>query len=92
MVNSLLGPKGSGKSPSPLRRRADNRLVRSILLGAVAVAFSIYWIGRSFDVNWADIEEYVLTSIAFVGLLIAAASVCAALFLALRKLTRRPRD
>lgn len=91
MVDSLLGPKRPGKSSSPLRRRADNRLARSIVLGAVAVAFSIYWIGRSFDVNWDDIEDYVLTSIAFVGLLIAAALVSAVLFWLVRKFIRSRR-
>ena len=73
MVDSLLPPKRSAETPPPLRRRQPNRLTRSILLGAFAVVFSLYWIGRSFAVDWTEIEQYLLTSLAFVGLFIGAA-------------------
>jgi apolipoprotein N-acyltransferase len=88
MVDSLLGPK---KTSPPLRRRLSNRLARSIMLGSIAVAFSIYWVGRSFDVNWADIEAYLVASIAFVGLFIAAAMLFAGILWVLRKIIRSRR-
>jgi len=81
MVDSLLNPRSksskhsstAGDVPAPLRRRQPNRLIRSILLGAVTVAFAIYWVGRSFDVDWAEIQLYLLTSVLFVGVFIGAA-------------------
>ena len=73
MVDSLLPPKRDPQAPGPLRRRQPNRLIRSILLGAVAVVFAVYWIGRSFEVDWAEIRLYALASLAFVGLFIGAA-------------------
>jgi len=100
MVDSLLGRRKPRQgqqedavsaepelTPAPLRRRADNRLVRSILLGTVAVVFSIYWLGRSFDVDWEALLGYAFTSLAFVALFIAAALICALLFWLLRRLT-----
>jgi hypothetical protein len=84
MVDSLLNrkkPQTDGESdaqphtpPAPLRRRTPHTLVRSILLGVVAVGFAIYWLGRSYAVDWADIRLYLLTSVLFVGAFIAAAA------------------
>jgi hypothetical protein len=82
MVDSLLNPKSSRNKdsagehreiPAPLRRRQPNGLIRSIGLGAVAVAFSVYWLGRSFAVDWAEIRFYLTTSLLFVGVFIGAA-------------------
>jgi hypothetical protein len=73
MVDSLLPPKRDPRTPGPLRKRQPNRLIRSIMLGTVAVVFAVYWIGRSYDVDWAEIRLYALASLAFVGLFIGAA-------------------
>jgi len=80
MVDSLLNRKpdqnsgaGANQTPGPLRRRQPNRLTRSILMGAVAVVFAVYWIGRSFEVDWAEIRLYLITSLLFVGVFIGAA-------------------
>jgi len=84
MVDSLLNRKPDQKrsadrelsqTPGPLRRRQPNRLTRSILLGTVAVAFSVYWIGRSFEVDWTEIRLYLIASLLFVGVFIGAALV-----------------
>ncbi len=69
-MDSLLPPeKGSERSASAARRgrRGDNRLARTILLGSVAVAFSLYWLGRSFEVSWDEMRGYLLTSLLFVA-------------------------
>jgi apolipoprotein N-acyltransferase len=99
MVDSLLNRKKSqtdGESgaqlpprPEPLRRRAPNTLVRSILLGVVAVSFAIYWLGRSYAVDWADIRLYLLTSVLFVGAFIAAAATLWVLVRVVPALIRR---
>ncbi len=99
MVDSLLNRKKpridseSGEqlppAPEPLRRRAPNQLLRSILLGVVAVSFAIYWLGRSYAVDWAEIRLYLLTSVMFVGAFIAAAAVLWVLVRLLPALIRR---
>ena len=75
--------------PEPLRRRAPNRLVRSILLGSVAVVFAIYSLGRSYDVDWSEILGYLLTSVLFIGAFIAAAALLWVVFRLLPSLLKR---
>ena len=63
MVDSLLGTKkgGAGKS------RNGARIVRTVMLGSIAVAFGIYWLARSYGVEAAELLTYLKASIAFVG-------------------------
>ena len=70
MLDSLLG-RGSRTGQA---RRA-NRLTRTIVLGAIAAGFAIYWLGRSFAVDWAELESYFVTSVLFVGVFIGAAAI-----------------
>ena len=44
-------------------------------MGALVVTFAVYWIGRSFEVDWAEIRLYLVTSLLFVGVFIGAALV-----------------
>lgn len=97
MVDSLLNrrkPRSDGAAdtppaPEPLRRRAPNRLVRTILLGSVAVGFAIYGLGRSYEVDFSEVLGYLLTSILFVGAFIAAAALLWLLFRLLPALLKR---
>jgi hypothetical protein len=99
MVDSLLNrnkPRtdgGTGEprpaAPEPLRRRTPNTLVRSILLGVVAVGFAIYGLGRSYAVDWVEIRLYLLTSVMFVGAFIAAAALLWVLVRLLPAMVRR---
>lgn len=101
MVDSLLNRKKpridseSGAqlppAPEPLRRRAPNALLRSILLGVVAVSFAIYWLGRSYAVDWAEIRLYLITSVMFIGTFIAAAALLWVLVRLLPAMIRRGR-
>lgn len=70
MVDSLLG---RGNRTGPAKRA--NRLTRTIVLGAVAVGFAIYWLARSFAVDWAELQSYFVTSVLFVGVFIGGAAV-----------------
>ncbi|MGE0622164.1 MAG: hypothetical protein AB7I04_15050 [Pseudomonadales bacterium] len=62
MVDSLLGNR-KGKGP---RSGMGARLVRSVVLGSVAVAFAIYWLAQSYGVDWRELLDYLKASIAFV--------------------------
>ena len=70
MVDSLLG-RGNRTGPA----RQANRLTRTIVLGAVAAGFAIYWLARSFAVDWAELESYFIASVLFVGVFIGAAAM-----------------
>ncbi len=67
MVDSLLPPEKGSASAQRRSRRKDNRLARTIVLGTVTVAFALYWLGRSFGVDWAEMRGYLLTSVLFVA-------------------------
>lgn len=62
MVDSLLGNR-KGKGPGS---GMGARLVRSVVLGSVAVAFAIYWLAQSYGVDWRELLDYLKASIAFV--------------------------
>lgn len=104
MVDSLLGKSKPRKqnpgepshapgttTPPPLRRPSRDRLVRSILLGTIAVVFSIYWLGRSFDVDWQELLGYAATSFGFIAVFIGAALLFALLIRVLRGVTGKAR-
>lgn len=76
MVDSLLGTKkgAAGKSRNGLR------IVRTVLLGSIAVAFGIYWLARSYGVDPQELLGYLKASLAFV-LFFALAGVLAGLVL-----------
>lgn len=88
MVDSLLGPKKSAGSLVAGRRRRGNRLARTILLGALAVIFSLYWLGESFGVDWSEIRGYLLTSLLFVAVPMVFAVFGAMLYMAAKRLCR----
>lgn len=71
------------------RAAAGARLTRTILLGALAVVFSIVWLARELGLERADLLGYLWASILLVGGLTLAGSVAGGLFWLLRRLTRR---
>lgn len=75
MVDSLLGRKSG-----TVRSRIGARLVRSVVLGSVAVAFAIYWLAESYGVDWRELLGYLKASLAFV-LFFALAGVLAGLLI-----------
>jgi hypothetical protein len=62
MVDSLLGNRKAGTA----RSRFAARLVRSVVLGSVAVAFAIYWLAESYGADTRQLVEYLKASAAFV--------------------------
>jgi formate hydrogenlyase subunit 3/multisubunit Na+/H+ antiporter MnhD subunit len=83
MVDSLL----DGKSSSRPFRRGGGRLLRTILLGTVAVAFAIFWLARSYGAGPAELLGYLGASVLFVAVF-ALIGILASLLL---RLLRRPR-
>ena len=84
MVDSLLGRKPGSRLPSG----AGARLARTIVLGTIAMAFALYWLARSYGVDWAELLDYLKASLAFV-LFFAAAGVLAGLLIWLIGIFRR---
>ena len=56
---------GGARRPRGLNHR---RLVRTLLLGTVAVAASIYWLAKEYDVDMRELAGYLGASAAFVVL------------------------
>ena len=89
MVDSLLGRTKSTGPHGPRAPRRGNRLARTILLGTLAVAFCLYWLGESFGVDWADMRGYLLTSLLFVAVPAVLALSGTLVLLVVRRLRRR---
>ncbi len=78
MVDSLLTSNRAKKS----------RLGRTIVLGAFAVAFSIMWLADSWGIDRAELWNYFLTSVLFVGVFVAVGVFAGLLFWLVKKLIR----
>ncbi len=78
MVDSLLTSN----------RVKTSRLGRTIVLGAIAVAFSIIWLADSWGVDRAELWDYFLTSVLFVGVFVAVGVFAGLLFWLVKKLIR----
>ncbi len=78
MVDSLLTSNRVKKS----------RLGRTIVLGTIAVALSIIWLADSWGVDRAELWDYFLTSVLFVGVFVAVGVVTGLLFRLVKKLIR----
>jgi hypothetical protein len=81
VVDSLLRDK-KGATPET---RISGRLTRSVLLGSVAVAFSIYWLADSYGVELDELLGYLRTSVMFVTLFALAGVVCGGLIWLIRR-------
>ena len=62
-------------APVRPRVRSHARLTRTIVLGTVAVALAIAWLGDAYDVETADLLSALKASMAFVGIFTALAVV-----------------
>ncbi len=78
MVDSLLTSN----------RVKTSRLGRTIVLGAIAVALSIIWLADSWGVDRAELWDYFLTSVLFVGVFVAVGVFAGLLFWLVKKLIR----
>ena len=67
-------------------RRASLRLLRSVLLGTLAVGLAIYWLGDQYGISSEETLEFMATAGLFVALLIVAGLLGFGGLLLLRKL------
>lgn len=71
-------------------RRAEatkrNRLVRTILLGTVAVAFALIWVARELELDRDELLGYLGNSALFVAVLIACSGLGAVVAWLIRRL------
>ncbi|MCZ6711142.1 MAG: hypothetical protein O7B25_12340 [Gammaproteobacteria bacterium] len=71
-------------------RRAEatkrNRLVRTILLGTVAVAFSLIWVARELELDRDELLGYLGNSALFVAVLIVCSGLGAVVAWLIRRL------
>ena len=65
-----------------------SRLGRTIVLGAIAAALGIWWLGRAYDVETPQLLRFLLGSVVFVLVAAVLALAGAAVFRAVRR--RRP--
>ena len=63
-----------------------NRLVRTILLGTVAVGVSLIWVARELELDRAELLGYLANSALFVAVLIACALLGAVVAWLIRRL------
>ena len=69
--------------------KAQRRYVRTIILGVLAMAALVWAAVEQFGIPLREIGELFLATVIGVGLVIGAAALVAALWLGLRRLTRR---
>ena len=81
--------KPSAIERASARRISWVRLTRTIVLGTVATVLAILWLGEQYGIDREVILTFLLTSAAFVGLLIVAGLSGAVLLWGVRKLWRR---
>ena len=81
---------GDASSDTNRARRAAkaSRLGRTIVLGAIAAALGLWWLGRAYDVEPSQMLRFLVLSVVFVAGSMTLALVGA---LALRTLRRRSR-
>jgi uncharacterized membrane protein AbrB (regulator of aidB expression) len=84
MVDSLLDNKKGGK-----RTVGAGRLLRTILLGALVVAFAVYWLADSYGVDPEQLLEFFKVSIAFVAVFALAGVIGGILLLILKRFRNR---
>ena len=65
------------------------KLARTVVLGSIALTLGIFWLGDQYGVDRAVMVEFLITSAAFVGLVVVAAAAGAFLIRFIRKLLRK---
>ena len=67
-IQRKLAGSGLGR-----RKTRQSRLVRTIALGTVAVAFAIYWLALEYGVDTGELVGFLGLSVLFVALIVGLA-------------------
>jgi high-affinity Fe2+/Pb2+ permease len=73
-------------------RSGGGRLARTVVLGAVAVAFAIYWLAAELGLDREELLGYAAGSLLLVGVLVVLGMVLGALVWLARRAAERRRD
>ena len=65
-------------------------LARTIVLGCIAAALGIWWLGRAYEVDNEEMLGYLLSSVAFVALMAILGVAGAATLMLVRRRRKRP--
>ncbi len=79
-------------SRNTARRAASLRLVRTIVLGAVATLAALVWLGEQYGIERDVMLSYAATTLLFVGVLALLGLAGAAVLLSVRWLVSRGRS
>lgn len=60
---------GRGRNALPGREAGSLALARTVVLGCIAAALGIWWLGRAYEVDKEEMLGYLLSSVAFVALM-----------------------
>ena len=71
------------------RRNSQRRLVRTIVLGSLAVAVAIAWLAVEFGMDTGELVGYALTSLLLVALVVVLALAGAVLLRVVKRLIGR---
>ena len=71
---------------SETRRVSNVRLIRTIVLGFIAVSVALIWLGDQFGIDRAESLEYLTMALLFVGGLVLLGLVGFLLLLGVKKL------
>jgi hypothetical protein len=81
--------RAAGPGNRPVRSgAAARRLTRTIVLGAIVVFLSIYWLAQEMGMDRSELLGYALTSLLLVGVLVVLALVGVVVVRVIRRLLR----
>jgi len=83
------GPPGSGRRRKRARDGGSQRLVRTILLGAVAAVFAIAWLARELGLDADELIGYLGASLVLVGLVVVLGILAGGLLWLVRRARTR---
>lgn len=67
------------------------RLIRTVILGAIAVAVAVVWMGDQYGIERQETLRYLGTAALFVGLLVGCGLIGLATLIAARWIRARPK-
>jgi high-affinity Fe2+/Pb2+ permease len=73
------------------RRSSQRRLVRTVVLGTLAVAAAIAWLASEFGMDTGELIDYAVTSVMLVLAVVVLALVGAAVLWVIKRLLRHGR-
>ncbi|MGK0222134.1 MAG: hypothetical protein ACI9ON_001372 [Limisphaerales bacterium] len=87
----MTRPKRTRSRPIDRSRPENMRLIRTIILGAIAVTVAIVWMGDQYGIEREETLRYLGTAALFVGLLVGCGLLGLGTLIAARWIRARPK-